>query len=132
MSDSTGTPQAGGVNESNLRKQILMIQQDKTLPDSEKARRIQVCEFISLGTESIFCTPKLYNNFALFFFQWLQQLMSGSFGQKHCKTGPKAIPVFNEAGAIREEESAPMYHVLLFSDFLWRGQAVSPQNLKTG
>ncbi|KAI9189617.1 hypothetical protein H9P43_001050 [Blastocladiella emersonii ATCC 22665] len=70
-----------GINESTLRRQILAIQQDKSLPDSEKARRIQ-------------------------------QLMSGSFGQKHCKPGggPKAIPVFNEPGQIRAEERAPMYH----------------------
>ncbi|KAL7751882.1 hypothetical protein RI367_002882 [Sorochytrium milnesiophthora] len=55
-------------SENQLRKQILLIQQDRSLPDAEKARRIQP------------------------------------------KSGPRAIPIYNECGQIREDERAPMYH----------------------
>ncbi|KAJ1503362.1 hypothetical protein HMI54_008153 [Coelomomyces lativittatus] len=65
--------------ESTLRKQILQIQQDKSLPDSEKARRIQ-------------------------------QLMSGSYGSKQTKSGPKTILIYNTVGEIHDDERVPMYH----------------------
>ncbi|KAJ3375870.1 hypothetical protein GGF31_003075 [Allomyces arbusculus] len=81
---------AGANSESNLRRQILMIQQDKSLPDSEKARRIQ---------------QLMSGNYA-------HKLPGTAVAGAAAKsgTGAKQIPVYNEVGQIRDEERAPMYH----------------------
>ncbi|KAJ3360291.1 hypothetical protein GGF32_008538 [Allomyces javanicus] len=81
---------AGATSESNLRRQILMIQQDKSLPDSEKARRIQ---------------QLMSGNYA-------HRLPGTAVAGAAAKsgTGAKQIPVYNEVGQIRDEERAPMYH----------------------
>ncbi|KNE60238.1 hypothetical protein AMAG_18496, partial [Allomyces macrogynus ATCC 38327] len=81
---------AGANSESNLRRQILMIQQDKSLPDSEKARRIQ---------------QLMSGNYA-------HRLPGTAVAGAAAKsgTGAKQIPVYNEVGQIRDEERAPMYH----------------------
>ncbi|KAI9219561.1 hypothetical protein BC828DRAFT_398798 [Blastocladiella britannica] len=69
-------------DESNLRKQILAIQQDKSIPDSEKARRIQQLMAGQFGSK----------------------LMKTGPGTA------KTIPIYNEVGMIRAEEQSPMYH----------------------